>query len=79
MLNKRPKNATDSLRNCQITSTSLDAKKQLYSTNRDAYKLKLVRELELITDIWFIYSNGLSGVSEGLKQRIDDGLQNGHF
>lgn len=41
--------------------------------------MKLVRELELITEIWFIYSNGLSGVSDGLKERIDDGLSNGHF
>lgn len=57
----------------------LKRKQALYSTNRAAYKEKLLREMGLINEIWLIYSKGLDGVSDGLKERIDDGLANGHF
>jgi hypothetical protein len=39
----------------------------------------LLREIAIIQEIFGIYAGGLNGVSDGLKERIDDGLKNGKF
>lgn len=57
----------------------LKRKHATYGGDRQAFKDKLLREIAIIQEIFGIYSNGLSNVSDGLKQRIDDGLNNGHF